>query len=311
MVTFINYKNLFWMLILAFSLTYILLVFNWGEIASILIESNLWVFILGSVLTINLFWAIRALRWYILLKTIGYSSVPIKSLYFATVNSLALSVITPMQSGELLKVELLKKSFGDLSRTDGYVSLMLERILDLLVVSAIAGISLIFSPIVLPDGIINFFVIGGVVFVLLLYFFRKKLIAYSEQYNELKQKFYRLFMKPSIMLSLVLCTFLAWLSIVLGWWLALYSLGMMLNPIDVTSLTTGMTLVNVTSLVPGAIGVSEVGISIWLELLGFDQNKSAAGSIAIRIYGLISVAIGLLGILFVILKKILISQEKQ
>lgn len=303
----LNYKKIFWVLILVVSLAYVLLVFNWNEIALILIQINLWVFILGSIVTINVFWIVRALRWYILLRTIGYDTIPIKDLYFATASSLALSVITPMQSGELLKVELLKKSFSDLSRADGYVSLVLERILDLLVVSIMATISLVFSPILLPDGIIDFFLVGGLTIALLLFIFRNKVVAYLDKYNELKQKFYGLFMQPRIILSLVLCTFLAWISVVLGWWLALYALGMELNLIDITSLTTGMTLVNVTSLVPGAMGVSEVGVSIWLELLSFDQNKAAAGSIVIRVYGLISVAIGLLGILFV---RILLSREK-
>lgn len=289
-------KTIFSILIIAACFIYIFNVFDLNKVALTISKTNLAIFIIGSIITIKVFWLVRALRWLTLLKAVGYRNIPLKNIYFATSTSLALSVVTPVQSGELLKVEILKKYFPKLSRTDGYLSLIFERILDLLFVVLIATISLAVSPFKMPTGILQFIGFSFCAATFLLLIFRKKIAGYSSTFREIKAKFSLALKRPIVLFMLCIYTLIAWTSIIFGWWLALLSLGIVVGKLEIISLTTGMTLINVMSLIPGAIGVSEVGIAIWLEFLGVGTNQSAAGSVIIRLYGLMSVVLGLVSL---------------
>jgi len=60
------------------------------------------------IVTILSFWLLRTMRWFTLLKASGIN-VNFFHLYLAGSISIAFATITPFLSGEVLKVELLKK----------------------------------------------------------------------------------------------------------------------------------------------------------------------------------------------------------
>ena len=108
-----------------------------------------------------LYWMIRALRWHLLLKRTG-TIVPFFDLYMCTAVSLSFSIFTPLQSGEMLKVELLRK-YGMIRRFPGYGSFLVERALDLATVVTIAGISLLTTLNILSDRSYAFYLIAGAI----------------------------------------------------------------------------------------------------------------------------------------------------
>jgi len=57
----------------------------------------------------SFFWLFRALRWFVLLEASGIH-IAFSRLYLVGAISVALAILTPLQSGEALKVEFLKKA---------------------------------------------------------------------------------------------------------------------------------------------------------------------------------------------------------
>ena len=86
------------------------------------------------------FWTVRTLRWGLLLRGMQLK-VPFVDLYLCSAVAFSVTVFTPFQSGELLKVELLKKH-GYAGRLQGYSALLLERVVDLYAVVAIGVVAI-------------------------------------------------------------------------------------------------------------------------------------------------------------------------
>lgn len=277
------------------SVYYIYHQFRWVQIYRILLQADIIFLVVGSSITIFLFWFFRAARWMVLLRMQGYKKVPFGRLYFAISCSLALAVVTPLQSGELLKVELLKKHYRDLSRGDGYISFGIERLLDILVIIVITVIGLLFGNAgqISWSSIVGF-VIALSLLLVMLYMLALKFKAHSSILSSVAIQFQCLLMSRSTLLASVGLTVCAWLSISGGWWLVLFSIDITLPLFDVLGLTSGMTLVNVASLVPGGVGVSEAGVSIWLVALEVSPDQASAAALLTRFYGLLAALLGLL-----------------
>src|SRR4051812_49009241 len=92
--------------VLAASVAYIAATFRWHEALAILARADAAWFFAGGGGAILVYWVVRALRWRLLLRGMGVQA-PFVELYLSSSVALSLSVLTPLQSGEALKVELL------------------------------------------------------------------------------------------------------------------------------------------------------------------------------------------------------------
>lgn len=271
---------------------YMLREFKWREAFEIVVQANVVGFLIGSTVSTLSFWVFRTLRWSVMLNILGYKNIPFQTLYITTAYSLGLSMLMPLQSGEILKVEMLRKS-EQLTRSDGYFALAIERLLDIIVISLIALVcisisafngEIVYSALLLMTLLLFCFLMVC----LILHFF-------ADQFKfvrEIKSRLSVLLQNPHLMLKSIFLTLIAWSCIIFGWWTTLWSVGILLNMVDITGLTTGMTLVNVVSFVPGSVGVSEVGISVWLNYLGVDSATANAGALMLRAYGLMLLVLG-------------------
>jgi uncharacterized membrane protein YbhN (UPF0104 family) len=88
-------------------LRYVISHFQWQEAIGIVRQANLWLFFAVSGVTTLICWAFRALRWHVLLRRLG-TDINLVDLYLCCAVALSLSIIKPFQSGEMLKVELVK-----------------------------------------------------------------------------------------------------------------------------------------------------------------------------------------------------------
>lgn len=75
-----------------------------------------WLIVAGSA-SILLYWAIRAARWQLLIRSLKMR-IGFADLCMCNAVSLSFSLITPLGSGEAVKVELLKK-YGMVGRYEG------------------------------------------------------------------------------------------------------------------------------------------------------------------------------------------------
>ena len=72
--------------------------------------------------------------------------------------------------------------------------------------------------------------------------------------------------------------------VVLSWYLVFLSFSVQVNPLQVTWLVGTTTIINVLSLVPGGIGVSELAISELLVLQGIAPAKAQVSAVGLRMF---------------------------
>ena len=274
------------------SLAHVLTQFDWPGIAMALRRAA-WLWLLGpGVLTILAYWWLRALRWSYLLKRLGVT-IPLGELYWCTALSLSFAILTPMQSGEILKIELLKRR-GALDRLPGYTSLLVERVADLMVITSLSLVAVLSGiipviPHYSPGALVAFFMIllGLSAGLLLLAPVRRTLRRMHHQL--------RICLPDARAFAVLLgLTVLGWLVIALGWQVAIRAVGIDLDPMKAVALTTSVTLINILSFVPGAIGVSEISAALLLGQWHIGDSAAQAGAIMLRVYGLLIMVIGLL-----------------
>jgi uncharacterized membrane protein YbhN (UPF0104 family) len=92
-------------------------------------------------------------------------------------------------------------------------------------------------------------------------------------------------------------TIAAWLVVAVGWHACLASLSILLSASDSIALVGLITIANILSLVPGAWGISEIGIAEFLRTLGYGTVDAQAGAIILRAYGLLTLVVAALHLL--------------
>ena len=284
---------------------YVITYFQWGTVFQIMIRLD-WKWMPFAVAgTILFFWLFRTLRWFVLLKASGVH-VNFFLLYVIVSMSVALALITPFQSGEVLKVELLKKT-GALERVPGYGILVTERFLDLLVVLSIAALSLIFSFSQFMDKtvVLTFAALGlaGLVIFAAVIIRVSPANIFGRFFAPLRQ----CINSGKTLITVLVLTVCGWLAVTLGWHFSLLSISISLGFFETLAMTTITTLVSIFSLIPWALGISEVSISYFLVFFKQDVPLAQAGALIIRGYALVAFALGFL--LFVYWKIILNRKE--
>jgi len=210
--------------------------------------------------------------------------------YWITAVVVSLSILTPGQLGEALKIELMKRR-GLLDRLPGAGAFALERTLDLVVISGIAASSLIFgnfaasSP-ALKRGAVTLVILGIASLYFLLRFDPGGRIA------PWLIKF-RLGGSPRVWISMAVLTALSWGLVAAIWDIALRAVEIHLAFSQVLSLMSLVTIGTILSFIPGGWGVSEVVTTAILTRMGVVAVAAQAGALILRIQALIIILFGL------------------
>lgn len=274
----------------SFCAYYMVCYFQWLAIFQIMTQVDLKLFLGAGVGTTLLFWLMRTIRWFVLLKAADIH-IDFYYLYLAGAVSMAFTIVTPLNSGEVLKVELLKK-VGALNRVTGYGIFITERILDLIVVLMMALLSLLF-------GISKFLdkaTMVAVVAVLLLcftgFFVMIQHISPTNPVGRFFQPFIQCIRNVKVLASVVLLTIGGWFLVVLGWYVSLRSVSISLTVLETVALAAITNLISILSLIPGALGVGEVSVATFLVYLKVDIPLAQAGALIIRLYGVMALILG-------------------
>lgn len=275
--------------VLILAIRYIVIHFEWREIGEHLAHMNWAWLLIGGSASVLAFWFVRAIRLQMLLQAMGVS-IRLSRIYLLNAVYLSLSIITPFQSGEALKIEALKRH-GLVDRHTGYSAFFIERVLDLVVVIALAAASLLLTSTPTIDRTLVYTLalitaVGIPLSILLL-----RLIPPTNRLGLLLAPL-RLTLQPTVLLKQVLITAVGWIFVAMGWLACLRGLDINLDPLRATALTTVVTLVNIFSFIPGAVGVSEAGVAQFLVRYGYEPGIAQAGAIAIRMYAMIILVTG-------------------
>lgn len=269
---------------------YIIRYFQWQAIFPLLSKIDLKWFLGAGAGSILLYWLVRTTRWFILLKAANIN-VGFCRLYIVGALSMAFAIVTPFQSGETVKVELLKK-VGALDRIPGYGIFMTERIIDLIVVLLMALLSVLFGVSKLLDKenvviIISVLLICFIVFLTVI-----KRIPADNPVGHFLQPFNQCIKSGKVLTSVTFLTIGGWLLVILGWYVSLRSICISLTFPETTALTITTTLISILSLIPWSLGISEVSIFSCLIYFKHDIPVAQAGALIIRLYSLMILILG-------------------
>jgi len=270
---------------------YIATSFVWSEIIDVLRGADLPFLLLGGTTSILVFWLLRTARWQQLLRNLGIG-VSFRRLYFWNVLTLGLALVTPMQSGELLKLRLLKRG-ANIDLSLGLATFAAERIADIGVLAVLALVALPLrrsaDDLTVMSGIIGSVVVVSVVLRALTV--SRWLPALVRPFAEALHNSANTLPRIATLLAL---TAGCWCVTALGWQASLRSIGVDVDFIAVVALVCVVTIVNVLSFIPGGLGISEVSTTVFLVQLGVPQTQAQAGAVIVRVYGLIIIALSLL-----------------
>jgi uncharacterized membrane protein YbhN (UPF0104 family) len=282
--------------VLMLCLRYLFIHFQWQEAFTVLAGARVFQLVGWGAVTVLLYWLLRTLRWYCLLCC-HEIHVPFPDLFLITSLSLAFSIVTPFQSGEMMKVEWMKRR-GFAGRACGYGIFAVERGMDLAVVIGAAIVS----------GFADHFGIGSdasmiwllpVIFFVLAggkWFLKGK--RFEGKTGTFLEAVRTAFKTPWQGMTVLILTVGAWMMTAVGWHVCLISIGMEIGYIRSLILTLWVTLINILSMVPGAVGVSEVSIAELLIFWGYPAPLSQAGALSLRLYSMLILACG--AVLFVL-----------
>jgi uncharacterized membrane protein YbhN (UPF0104 family) len=220
------------------------------------------------------------------------SSVPFIDLYFCTAVSLSFSILTPLQSGEMFKIELLKK-YGMVSRLPGYASFLVERIVDFGVVLTVASISIFSILNVFPNPSYVYYVVVILLICFIVGIYSLWKLKHKGRMQELVNHMRQSVGDINTLLLVVFVSCLSWASVAISWQIFLYAGLIKIDFVQALALMSVVALISILSLVPGGIGISEVSTAQVLQIFGLTIANAQAGAIVLRFYSLVAIALGL------------------
>jgi len=269
---------------------YVIINFEWSKIIQLLKDTNFIYFFWGCSCTIIVYWFLRSLRWFFILRNLQIK-INFFKLYIWSAMSLSLSIVTPLQFGEILKIEFLKKN-SSISRIQGYSAFMFERFIDLSIIVMLSAVSLIllFESGGLFSYLIIFFMII-IVFFIGFYFIYKR--QFKGKVGEILSYLKTCGSNIGNLIIVILLTLFSWFVVAAGWQIALSSISVYLSFEDSISLMSIITLASIISFIPGGLGVSEVGVTEFLLHLGESSSLAQTGGLILRAYGFLILFLGL------------------
>ena len=265
--------------------------FQWQQAFGLLSKADPVWFLAGGGAGILVFWIMRALRWQLLLRGMKTETRFI-DLYLCSAVALSLSVFTPLQSGELIKVELLRKH-GQVARLPGYSAFLLERIADLYAIIAMGMVALVFRLGSVSQGAIGLLAMLLLALPVAAYLLLHRLRPQG-RLGQVVAQVQGGVGSPAVLCMVLVLTFLGWAMVALAWQACFVSLSIALGFIDMLGLLSAITLASIISFIPGGIGVAEAGVTEILIGHGIGAPLAQAGALLLRALSFVTISLGLL-----------------
>lgn len=141
------------------------------EIGELLLKVNLSYFFLTILITFLAFF-LRALRWKILLRPL--KTFPLSMIFNATMIGFMCNYTLPARVGEVIRAYLVGTR-GNISKSAAFATIIVERVMDLFILSFLSAIVLIFFdvPLYLKKIGITIFILNILIFILLVTIHKK------------------------------------------------------------------------------------------------------------------------------------------
>ena len=278
----------FALVVVAACVFYLATRFDWREPLKVLREANL-AALVGALVCVHFAYiCVRTLRWQVVVRDRNPEAT-FGALYWITAIVVSLSILTPGQIGETVKVELLKRrGFGN--RLPALGSFAIERVLDLLTLAGFGLVGLAFGT-----GLSTRFpqlpVVVAVLFVvaLVVLFWLSHSPARTAGWIAVLRSGTGTAAVKSKMLAL---TIASWCLVGLAWQIAIAMVGVDLSLPAVCWLVSIVTFGSLISLMPGGIGLADVVTIQALIGLGASATAAQAGALVLRVYMFVAIFFG-------------------
>lgn len=249
--------------------------FDWQQIGIAVTRVRWGLFAASGFALIVSAFALRGLRWLIVL---GLPLDRLRLWQSFCINGAAsgLASITPLQSGEILKIKTIPEH-SDSAWQRGALAFFVERVLDLAGVAGMGlfGLSLHFGQTWFAAPALLLPVWSGQLLYLLGPLTRY-LPAGIQRYGKLLHHYKRITVTSLI-------TVLLWLSYAALWWTAVSAINVSVDFGQISLLLGGVMLTVIISMAPGGLGVAELGSKGILLWLGKPHAEAEAAAIALRL----------------------------
>ena len=271
---------------------YVLWQIDYSSIAQIKIDWS-WPKFFILFLIIPMIFIVRTWRWSFFLKSINVHLKFIPT-FLLVAPSIAFSIFSPAQSGDLIKIEFLKRKLG-IPRKETFSTVAMEKILDLIFIFTffligISHISISFLKINI-FYILIFVIISVFLGLILLWLLKNKI-----KLIKITLVNFRLMLKKPVNFILAMfMTIIYWGLLAWAWFLVAKILGIQVTFLFMIEIVSILSIIGLITLIPGGLGVIEIGaIFILSNILNVDPNLAAVYAIFMRLY---SVLIALFGYL--------------
>jgi len=277
-------------LVFVASVGYLVKHFEWREAFAALLEANSLRLIILLSSSHFAYILVRACRWRSALQQ-AHPQGTFFDFYWITAVVVSLSILTPGQVGEGLKIELMKRR-GLVGRLPGLGAFALERVLDLLAVVGMGATGLVFSGLAkryrgVGTGAAILIILGLIsLYILLLFNPQGRPSHWLARMRTGSGS-------PATWAVMGILTVCSWALVGVSWQIALFAVGIHLSLPQVLSLISLVTLGTILSFIPGGLGVSEVLTSAVLTNMGIASVTAQAGALILRAYAVIIVLFGL------------------
>lgn len=280
----------------ACSVWYLLQKFQWEAALGCLEKTN-FPLLIALVFASNFgYITVRAWRWRLAIRKAN-PEIRFLDLYWITAIIVTLSMLTPGQLGEALKIELLKRR-GLLGRLPGFGAFAIERILDILLVATMGILGLTLDDSALTQrypglkiggwGIIGAGILAG--YILLRFDPGGSLSHWLARLRNGTGS-------PRTWIGMGILTFFSWTFVGIGWQISLSAVNVHLSLPEILWLISLVTLASLLSFIPGGIGVAEVFTAEALASMGIDPITAQAGALILRAFALIAIGYGMIHLL--------------
>jgi len=264
--------------------------FDWREPLHVVRDANL-VVLTGALVCVHFAYvAVRTLRWQVVVRDRNPGAT-FAGLYWITAIVINLSILTPGQIGETVKVELLKRrGLGD--RLPALGSFAIERVLDVLTLAAFGLVGLAFGS-GLSERFPQLRVLATLLFIvglgILVWLSRSPASAVAPGWIASLRAGAGTSAVRGKMLAL---TVTSWALVGLAWQIALGVVGVHVSLPAVCWLVSIVTFSSLLSLMPGGIGLADVVTIQALIGMGASPTAAQAGALVLRVYMVVAILFG-------------------
>ncbi len=268
-----------------------LLSFEWRQVASILAGLPVMgLLLIMSGVTLAVF-LIGALRWIAVTRMV-WSAAVIRDVYLYMAVVMGVSMVTPMQLGEVLKVKFARDS--GLPLGNSIVNLALERVIDVAAIAAMTAYGLSYSKwgsVLFSSAATIAVLAAGMCAPALLQWLADR-FALTHLGGHL-----RVIAGEALPLStlavMLACTVAKWGLTLLAWMVLVRAVGIPLTFSQGMLLVGAVTAISILSMVPAGIGVQEMSTRGLLVVMGADPVQAESAAILLRVFTPVMVILAL------------------